>query len=130
MLRLAQERMAYFLLRWAGAGQEESESESCSVMSDFLTPDSSVHWILQAGILEWLPCPPPGDLPCPGIEPASPALKADSLPSDAPGKTLGRRDLHQILEDAMGLSRKRAGGTHGKERECSKFEKSYSSRAC
>ena len=27
-----------------------------------------------------LPCPPPGDLPNPGIEPEAPALKADSLP--------------------------------------------------
>ena len=27
-----------------------------------------------------LPCPPPGDLPNPGIEPRSPALQADSLP--------------------------------------------------
>ena len=27
-----------------------------------------------------LPFPPPGDLPDPGIEPASPALQADSLP--------------------------------------------------
>ena len=27
-----------------------------------------------------LPCPPPGDLPDPGIEAASPALQADSLP--------------------------------------------------
>ena len=27
-----------------------------------------------------LPCPPPGDLPHPGIEPSSPALQADSLP--------------------------------------------------
>ena len=26
-----------------------------------------------------LPCPPPGDLPNPGIEPVSPALKADSI---------------------------------------------------
>ena len=24
-----------------------------------------------------LPCPPPGDLPCPGIKPAAPALQAD-----------------------------------------------------
>ena len=33
--------------------------------------------------------PPPGDLPDPGIEPASPiapALQADSLPSEPPGK--------------------------------------------
>ena len=27
-----------------------------------------------------VPCPPPGDLPNPGIEPQSPALQADSLP--------------------------------------------------
>ena len=33
-----------------------------------------------------LPCPPPGDLPIPGIEPRSPALKVDSLPSEPPGK--------------------------------------------
>ena len=32
---------------------------------------------------EWrgLPCPPPGDLPGPGIELGSPALPADSLPA-------------------------------------------------
>ena len=27
-----------------------------------------------------LPCPPPGDLPDPGIKPASPTLQVDSLP--------------------------------------------------
>ena len=32
-----------------------------------------------------LPCPSPGDLPDPGIEPVSPALQADSLPSEPPG---------------------------------------------
>ena len=32
--------------------------------------------ILQARILEWLPCPPPGHLPNPGIEPMSPASPA------------------------------------------------------
>ena len=36
-----------------------------------------------------LPFPSPGDLPDPGIEPGSPALQADSLPSEAPGKRLG-----------------------------------------
>ena len=34
-----------------------------------------------------LPCPPPGDLPNPGIEPRSPTLRADSLPAETPGKT-------------------------------------------
>ena len=33
-----------------------------------------------------LPCPPPGDLPHPRIEPRSPALQADSLPYEPPGK--------------------------------------------
>ena len=33
-----------------------------------------------------LPFPSPGDLPDPGIEPKSPALQADSLPTEPPGK--------------------------------------------
>ena len=32
--------------------------------------------------LSELPCPPSGDLPNPGIEPGSPTLQADSLPSE------------------------------------------------
>ena len=35
-----------------------------------------------------LPCPPPRDLPNPGIEPRSPTLQADFLPSEPPGKPL------------------------------------------
>ena len=46
----------------------------------------SVHGILQARILEWVAIPSPGDLPNPGIKPGSPALQADSLPSEPPGK--------------------------------------------
>ena len=34
-----------------------------------------------------LPFPSPGDLPDPGIEPGSPALQADPLPSEPPGKS-------------------------------------------
>ena len=33
-----------------------------------------------------LPCPPPGDLPDSGMEPRSPTLQADSLPSELPRK--------------------------------------------
>ena len=33
-----------------------------------------------------LPCPAPGDLPGPGIRPASPVLQMDSLPTEPPGK--------------------------------------------
>ena len=54
--------------------------QSCPVLCDPMDhsrPDSSVHGTLQARILEWLLCPPPGDLPNPWIEPrplTSPAL--------------------------------------------------------
>ena len=40
-------------------------------------PGLTVHGILQARILEWVACLPPGDLPDPGIEPA--ALKSPAL---------------------------------------------------
>ena len=54
---------------------------------DCSTPGSSVHEILQARILECgLPFLSPGDLPDPGIKLGSPALQADSLPSEPPGK--------------------------------------------
>ena len=33
-----------------------------------------------------LPCPPPGDLPDPGIKPRSPTLLVESLPSEPAGK--------------------------------------------
>ena len=33
-----------------------------------------------------LPFPSAGDLPDPGVEPGSPALRAESLPSEPPGK--------------------------------------------
>ena len=35
-----------------------------------------------------LPFPSPGDLPNSGIEPESPALQADALPSEPPGKPI------------------------------------------
>ena len=42
----------------------------CETM-DHSSPGSSVHGILQAGILEWLARPPAGDLSKPGTEPLS-----------------------------------------------------------
>ena len=52
---------------------------------DCSPPGTSVHGILQVRILEWMSCPP-GDLPNPEIESRSPALQADSLPAEPPGK--------------------------------------------
>ena len=40
-----------------------------------------------------LPCPPPGDLPDPGIEPRSPALQMDSLPSEPPAAAAAAKSL-------------------------------------
>ena len=62
---------------------------SRSVVSDPLHP----HGLLPAGLLQeyWsgLPCPPPGDPLNPGIEPRSPALRLDSLPSEPLRKPKG-----------------------------------------
>ena len=43
--------------------------------------------ILQAKNTDWsgLPCPPPEDLPNPGVEPRSPALQVDFVPSEPQG---------------------------------------------
>ena len=45
-----------------------------------------------------LPFPSPGDLPNPGIEPRSPALRADALTSEPPGKPqIFGRKFHLLL---------------------------------
>ena len=49
-------------------------------------PGSSVCGILQARVLEWVAISFSRDLPNPGMEPRSPALQADSLPSEPLGK--------------------------------------------
>ena len=67
------------LLSWAlvfaalitGAGVCYVTSDSLQPYGLCSPPGSSVHGILQARILEWVACPPPGDLPDPGIKPTS-----------------------------------------------------------
>ena len=53
---------------------------------DCSLPGFSVHGILQARTLEWVAMPPPGGLPDPGIEPASPALAGRFFTTEPPGK--------------------------------------------
>ena len=48
--------------------------------------DSSVHGFSRQEYQSGFPCPSPVGLPDPGIEPRSPTLQADSLPSELPGK--------------------------------------------
>ena len=53
--------------------------QSCPTLCDPMDcsmPGSSVHIILQARILDQVPCPSPGNLPDPGIQPVSPAVPA------------------------------------------------------
>ena len=72
--------------------QKESESVSHSVMSDSLqSPKTEARQApLSMGFSRqeyWigLPFPSPEDLPNSGIEPGSPVLQKDSLPSEPPG---------------------------------------------
>ena len=58
---------------------------------DCSPPGTSVHGILQAEYWSGLPCLSPGDLPNPGIQSSSPALQADSLPPEPPGKPMNTR---------------------------------------
>ena len=79
-------------------------AQSCATLCnpmDCRLPGSSVHGISQARILEWLPFPPPGDLPDPGIEPtflASPALAGGFFISGRkpPEKGRGLGDLPTV----------------------------------
>ena len=48
-----------------------------------------------------LPFPSPGDLPNPGIEPGSPALQADALPSKPPRKPHFKYKITQIKDFTM-----------------------------
>ena len=44
-----------------------------------------------------LPFPSPGDLPYPGVEPVSPALQGDALPSEPPGKSLEEKTMANLF---------------------------------
>ena len=62
-------------------------SNSCDPLDCSLS-GSSVHGMLQQECWSGLPFPSPGDLPNPGIKPWSPALQADSLPTELCGKPI------------------------------------------
>ena len=77
-------------------------ASSCSCAQIFLT-----SWIVcyQASLSMgfsrqeyWsgLPFASPGDLPDPGIEPCSPILQADSLPSEPPGTPIFMYQFHSV----------------------------------
>ena len=59
-------------------------AQSCPTLCDPM--DYTVHGILQARILEWVAFPFSRGYSQPRIEPRSPALRADYIPSEQPGK--------------------------------------------
>ena len=66
-------------------------AQSCWTLCDpmgYRLPGSSVHRILQARVLEWVAIPFSRGSPDPGVKLGSPALQADSLPSEPPGEPM------------------------------------------
>ena len=76
---------------------------------DCSLPGSSVHGFSRQEHWSGLPFPSPGDLPDTGIEPGSPALQPDTLPSEPPGKAKNPGVCsHSLLEGiclTQGLNR-------------------------
>ena len=65
--------------------------QSCPALGNPMAcnpPGSSVKEFSRQEYWSVLPCPPPGNLSDPGIEPTSPALQADSLSTEPPGKPI------------------------------------------
>ena len=93
------------------------------VLSDTATPWTAANQaplsmgILQVRILEWLPCPCPGDLPNPRIKPRSPTLQADALTSAPPGNTVSQKTSYrdtelqiQVLTSKISRKERKPGG--------------------
>ena len=81
------ETVSHFILK-----EGRKEGKLLSHVRLFVTPWTVAYQASQSmGFFRqeyWsgLPFPSPGDLPNPGIEPGSPALQADALSSEPPGK--------------------------------------------
>ena len=110
---------------------------------DHSPPGSSVHRDpAEREYRRGLPSPPPEDLPDPGIEPGSPALQADSLPAELPGKPLisvcqikKKGCLSQVFTDEVGVSSRQIQGrpssrsitcvNHGSLKDKARFRKKF-----
>ena len=78
--------MSYSAIPWTVANQAPLSMEICR----------QEYW-------SELPCPPPGDLPDPGIKPSSPALQAYSLLSEPSGKPLLWKKCFNYIESCSQL---------------------------
>ena len=80
----------------------------CPILCDPMDcgpPGSAVHRILQARILEWVAIPFSRDLLNPGIELRFPALQAESLPSEPPGRPYGPMDVDNLISISSAFSK-------------------------
>ena len=104
-----------FLGRKAMINLKKSESEvtqSCLTLCDPMDcslPGFSVHGIFQARVPDWVVISFFRDLPDPGIEPGSPALQADTLPSEPPRKPKQHIKKHRHYFTNKGPSCQRSG---------------------
>ena len=97
----------------------------CPVLSNFMNcslPGSSVHGILQARILEGVAIPFSREkhLINPRSKSGSPALQADSLPSEPPGKPLSAviRNILGILSEDIMMDEDELQLCHSRQTEC------------
>ena len=88
-----------FFTSWATREAQEEGKWKWSCFWLFATPQTVVYQaspskgFSRQEYRSGLPFPSPVDLPYPGIEPAPPALRADALPSDLPGKEVLNRQM-------------------------------------
>ena len=83
-----------------------SVAQPCPTLCDPVDcspPGSSVHGISQGRILGRVAVPSPGDLPDPGIEPASLALTPDSLPLSHQGSPFTPQKWANLQSQASSL---------------------------
>ena len=86
---------------------------SCPILCDPMDcsiPGSSDHGFSRQGYWSGFPFPSLEDLPNPGIEPGSPTLQADILPSEPPGKPLSAVTSTQFKMVVVGHEQTLDGG--------------------
>ena len=92
-------------------------AQSCLTLCDPIDPIDQASLSMRfsrLGYWSGLPFPSPGDLPNPGIKPGSPALQADSLPTELQGKQKCKRGItglnwldwkwkwsHSVMSDSL-----------------------------
>ena len=113
-MKLTALKYSMALLLFTTQCKKESEvAQLCPTLChpmDCSPPGFSICGIFQARILEWVAISFSRDLPDPGIEPRSPTLQADALPSEPMGKpmavllfTTQRRNTHIQSRPSLSL---------------------------